>query len=244
MTASAASSPPDSNRRPRTPPFPKISLVTVPSRTEIPDFSICVLEKGGGLRIELAGQEPVEELDDVDLGLAAADGPGDLQAEQSAAEDGDAPVRAEMLDEVLRVGERPQHEDALPVRARDGRDGGPGARRQEQRVVAARGARGRLDRLVLGPDPHDLLAEVEDDPLLLGPAFGESEELLAGHAAGHELDQVGAGIVGARLFREDLDPDVLIELTQGLGGHGARQPAADDDHVHVREGSGPDPSRA
>ena len=218
--------------------------MTVPSRTEIPDLSICALEEGGGLRIELAGQEPVEELDDIDLGLAAADGPGDLQAEQSPAEDGDAAVRAEMLDEVLRVGERPQHEDAFPVGADDGRNGRAGARREEQRIVAARGARGRLDRLVRGPDPHDLLAEVEDDPLLLGPAFGESEELLAGHAAGHELDQVGAGIVRALLFREDLDPDVLIELTEGLGGHGARQPAADDDHVHVREGSGPDPSRA
>jgi len=78
------------------------------------------LEDGRGVRIELSRQEAVEELDDVDLGLAAADGPGDLQPEQTAPEDGHPPVLSEMGQELVGVVERPQHEDALLVDAGDG----------------------------------------------------------------------------------------------------------------------------
>ena len=93
------------------------------------------LEDRGGRRIELTGQEAVEELDDEDFGAPAADGPGDLQAEQAPAEDGGPLVVTKMAEDGLRVVERPQDEDALLSASGDGSDGRPGACRQEEDVV-------------------------------------------------------------------------------------------------------------
>ena len=158
MTASASSLSPDSNRRPCTPPVAEDLL---DDRAE-PDGDAALLElgleDGRGRRIELAGQKAVEVFDDDDLGLPAADGPGDLQAEEPSAEDRDAlwaprcSMRSCASSSVLST--KTPFVDAVD-RGQDR----PGARREEEHVVGPLATRGRLDRPLRRPDPRDLLAE-------------------------------------------------------------------------------------
>ena len=194
------------------------------------------LEDRGRAGVELPGQEPVEEFDDPDLRPAAADGPGDLEPEQSAAEDDGPPVLAKKADEDIGVVERPHDEDALLVGPDDGGPERPRARRQEEDVVGDGSALRRLDRPLGAADPGGGRAEAQGDSLLLRPAFGKGEDPLPGQPAGQILDQVRPGVIGMPLLSEDLDPDAGLELAKRLGRDGAGQAAADDDGVHVRTG--------
>ena len=132
------------------------------------DLEAQVLDHGRERRVaagvDLAAHEDGRVLEDVGLHAEVVHRLGRLEAQEPAADDGrsrDA-VRLLVRDEALEVVDGPVDEDALEVRARDGRHEGVGPRRQDAGVVGHRLVAAE-DRALLDVEARRPVADADQD---------------------------------------------------------------------------------
>jgi hypothetical protein len=189
-----------------------------------------LLEDRGGLGVRLLGQQPREELDDLDPVARLVKVVGHLEPEDAAPDDrhpvatvADAGPYGE------RVLHRPERVDAWRVGALDGGDVGAAPRREEETVVGDALARGGHDLAGRGIHVHDVDPRAQLDAAELVPLGLPQHELLGHDRAGEELRQPDPRVEGTVLVREYRDGALGVEPPDGRGSGCARDATPHDD---------------
>ena len=211
---------PPLNRSPRTSASPRISSASRPR----PDADSEPLDRGledGRARPGRAGAGAGRgRIRATSTRAPASQGPGDLQAQQPAAEhDGPGPDLFSLSRMARASSERPQGEDARPSGPGQRRDGGRGAVRPgggRHRARACPPATGRRARSGTTRSTGDDRRGPRSGAAV--PLLGKGEQAVERQAGRPELDQVRPRIVEIGLGAEDVDSRVRVRLAEGFGG--------------------------
>jgi hypothetical protein len=162
------------------------------------------------------------------LDLQAARG---LEAQQPAADDDGFDAGPRSAEELARIVERTEDEDAVGVEAADRREPRGAAGGQQQRVVRRHAAVVAGHRLCLGIDIDDAYAEAERDVVLAIPVERVDDDVVGRPLAREHRRQHDAVVVDVRLVAEDGDRELRRVLQDLLDARHPRHPVADDDEA-------------
>ena len=170
------------------------------------------------------------DLDHRRLGPEARGGRGDLEPDESGADDDDLGLRAEALADRGRVGDVAEREDARQIDARRIEPPLPRASREDEMSVTDRAAVAELDLLRSAVDPRRADAEPQVDALLAEMRVGPEREPMDVHLAlekrlGQRRALIGQILLGGE--KNDLAVESLF--AQGRRGLNPGMAGADDD---------------